>query len=93
MERTPFIMKKGRRRMTLENVFIIKIGNGFFSGYDDNKVTFVLDNQPGAMSLAKRYDSLNKAKEDATIFNGKIVRIEKGENHANNRNWRYSEFV
>ena len=93
LERTPFIMKKGRRRMTLENVFIIKIGNGFFSGYDDNKVTFVLDNQPGAMSLAKRYDSLNKAKEDATIFNGKIVRIEKGENHANNRNWRYSEFV
>lgn len=55
--------------------FIIRTEKGFFTGFDDNKVTYVVDNQPYAQVCAIHYDTKEEAQEDADIFGGTVVNI------------------
>lgn len=55
--------------------FIIKTGKGYFTGFDDNKVTYVVDNHPYAHAVAIHYETKEEAQEDADIFGGTVVNI------------------
>ena len=59
----------------LGNEFVIKINNGYFTGFEDNKVTYILDNQPYAYAIAMHYDTKEEAKKDADVFGGQVVNV------------------
>lgn len=59
----------------LGNEFVIKINNGYFTGFKGTKVTYILDNQPYAYAIAMHYDAKEEAKKDADIFGGQVVNV------------------
>lgn len=60
-----------------EPKYYVKIGNGYFSGYDESKVTYVLDNAPGELTYALVYDDKHEAETDASDIGGEVVLVEK----------------
>lgn len=55
--------------------WVVKIGKGFFTGYDDTKVTFTLDNFPGELDRRIVYDDLHEAESDAEDIGGEVVEL------------------
>lgn len=53
----------------------VKIGKGYFSGYDETKVTYVLDNFPGETARRIVYDDLNEAESDANDIGGEVEEV------------------
>lgn len=57
--------------------WVVKIGKGYFSGYDETKVTYVLDNCPGEIARRIVYDDLNEAESDANDIGGEVEEVTK----------------
>ena len=55
--------------------FIIRTEKGFFTGFDEEKVTYVVETHPYAQACAIHYDTIEEAQEDADIFGGTVVNI------------------
>ena len=58
-----------------EPQWVVKIGNGYFSGYDELLITYVLDDVPGALDGRIVYDNLHEAETDADKVGGTIESI------------------
>lgn len=56
-------------------MYMIEVGNGFFSGFTENLVTFVLDEIPGAMKEVKIFTDKEKANKVADQIGGKVVLV------------------
>lgn len=68
----PLVVKKTVKK---EPKWVVKIGKGYFSGYDETKVTYVLDNSPGEIAQRILYDDFNKAKSDADDIGGVVEEV------------------
>lgn len=55
-----------------ESRWVVKIGKGYFSGYDELAVTYVLDDIPGALDGRIVYDNLHEAETDADNVGGTV---------------------
>lgn len=55
--------------------WVVKIGKGYFSGYNETKVTYVLDNFPGEIARRIVYDDLNEAESDANDIGGEVEEV------------------
>lgn len=58
-----------------EPQWVVKIGKGYFSGYDETKVTYVLDNFPGEIARRIVYEDLNEAESDANDIGGEVEEV------------------
>ena len=56
-------------------MYMIEIGNGFFSGFNENLVTFILDEILGAMKEVKTFTDKEKANKRADQIGGKVVPV------------------
>lgn len=61
----------------MENKFVIKTGKGFFTGFDENKITYIVDNAPNSYECAIHYETEEEAREDAGVFDGQVININK----------------
>lgn len=52
--------------------WVVKIGKGYFSGYDELAVTYVLDDMPDALYGRIVYDDLHEAQTDADNIGGTV---------------------
>lgn len=59
-------------------VWYVKIGKGYFSGFDDTKVTYVIDDAPGALAQRIKYDSKEEAEMDALQIGGTVEEVAEG---------------
>ena len=55
-----------------EPLYCIKIGKGYFSGFDETKVTYIIDDAPGALAQRIKYDSKEEAEMDAIQIGGTV---------------------
>lgn len=55
-----------------EPQWVVKIGKGYFSGYDELTVTYVLDNMIGELRERAVYTNLHEAETDADTIGGVV---------------------
>ena len=58
-----------------EQLYCVKIGKGYFSGFDETKVTYVIDDAPGALAQRVKYDSKEEAEMDALQIGGTVEEV------------------
>ena len=63
-----YTVEKGQR-------WVVKVGKGYFTGYDETKVTYALDNFPGEIARRIVYDDLNEAESDANDIGGEVEEV------------------
>ncbi|MER2226140.1 MAG: hypothetical protein ABS916_03705 [Carnobacterium sp.] len=66
-------MKKNHK--LIEHKWVVKLGKGYFSGYDETKVTYVIDDMPGALDGRIVYNNLHEAKLDANNIGGQAEEV------------------
>ena len=62
-----------------EPLYCVKIGKGYFSGFDDTKVTYVIDDAPGALAQRVKYETREEAEMDAIQIGGTVEEVRKDE--------------
>lgn len=55
--------------------WVIKIGKGYFSGYEETKVTYVLDDMPGALDERVIYENKEEARAVKDVIGGIIEEV------------------
>ena len=50
--------------------YVVRIGHGYFCGYDELKIVFILDNQPGSMNTVIKYSDKTEAQSIADAIGG-----------------------
>ncbi len=55
--------------------FVVTNGYLYFVEWDDTRAVIAIDNQPGILSVVKRFDSFDQAKKVADLLNWKVVAI------------------
>lgn len=58
-----------------EPLYCVKIGKGYFSGFDDTKVTYVIDDAPGALAQRVKYETREEAEMDAIQIGGTVEEV------------------
>ncbi|EQA3606482.1 MAG: DUF1642 domain-containing protein [Enterococcus hirae] len=58
-----------------EPMYCVKIGKGYFSGFDDTKVTYVIDDAPGALAQRVKYETREEAEMDAIQIGGTVEEV------------------
>ncbi|EMF0076573.1 DUF1642 domain-containing protein [Enterococcus hirae] len=61
-----------------EPMYCVKIGKGYFSGFDDTKVTYVIDDAPGALAQRVKYETREEAEMDAIQIGGTVEEVAEG---------------
>lgn len=61
-----------------EPLYCVKIGKGYFSGFDETKVTYVLDDAPGSLARRVTYKDKNEAEMDAIQIGGIVEEVAEG---------------
>lgn len=61
-----------------EPSYCVKIGKGYFSGFDETKVTYVLDDAPGSLARRVTYKDKNEAEMDALQIGGIVEEVAEG---------------
>ena len=61
-----------------EPLYCVKIGKGYFSGFDETKVTYIIDDAPGALAQRIKYDSKEEAEMDALQIGGTVEEVVEG---------------
>ena len=61
-----------------EPLYCVKIGKGYFSGFDETKVTYVIDDAPGALAQRIKYNSKEEAEMDAIQIGGTVEEVVEG---------------
>ncbi len=61
-----------------EPSYCVKIGKGYFSGFDETKVTYVIDDASGALAQRVKYDSKEEAEMDALQIGGTVEEVVEG---------------
>lgn len=61
-----------------ETLYCVKIGKGYFSGFDETKVTYVIDDAPGALAQRIKYNSKEEAEMDAIQIGGTVEEVAEG---------------
>ena len=61
-----------------EPLYCVKIGKGYFSGFDDTKVTYVIDDAPGALAQRVKYETREEAEMDAIQIGGTVEEVVEG---------------
>lgn len=61
-----------------EPLYCVKIGKGYFSGFDETKVTYIIDDAPGALAQRIKYDSKEEAEMDAIQIGGTVEEVVEG---------------
>ncbi|WP_270659654.1 DUF1642 domain-containing protein [Enterococcus thailandicus] len=61
-----------------EPLYCVKIGKGYFSGFDETKVTYVIDDVPGSLTQRIKYDSKEEAEMDALQIGGTVEEMVEG---------------
>lgn len=61
-----------------EPLYCVKIGKGYFSGFDETKVTYVIDDAPGALAQRIKYNSKEEAEMDAIQIGGTVEEVAEG---------------
>lgn len=61
-----------------EPLYCVKIGKGYFSGFDDTKVTYVIDDAPGALAQRVKYETREEAEMDAIQIGGIVEEVVEG---------------
>ncbi|WP_437439477.1 DUF1642 domain-containing protein [Enterococcus faecium] len=61
-----------------EPLYCVKIGKGYFSGFDDTKVTYVIDDDPGALAQRVKYETREEAEMDAIQIGGTVEEVVEG---------------
>ncbi|MCR1913537.1 MULTISPECIES: hypothetical protein [Enterococcus] len=56
-------------------LYCVKIGKGYFSGFDETKVTYIIDDAPGALAQRIKYDSKEEAEMDAIQIGGTVEEV------------------
>ncbi|MEG7645881.1 hypothetical protein SQH80_13195 [Enterococcus faecium] len=56
-------------------MYCVKIGKGYFSGFDETKVTYVIDDAPGALAQRIKYNSKEEAEMDAIQIGGTVEEV------------------
>ncbi|EOE6415227.1 DUF1642 domain-containing protein [Enterococcus hirae] len=58
-----------------EQLYCVKIGKGYFSGFDETKVTYVIDDAPGALAQRVKYETREEAEMDAIQIGGTVEEV------------------
>ena len=58
-----------------EPLYCVKIGKGYFSGFDETKVTYVIDDAPGALAQRVKYETREEAEMDAIQIGGTVEEV------------------
>ena len=58
-----------------EPLYCVKIGKGYFSGFDDTKVTYVIDDAPGALAQRVKYETREEAEMDSIQIGGTVEEV------------------
>lgn len=58
-----------------ESLYCVKIGKGYFSGFDETKVTYVIDDAPGALAQRVKYETREEAEMDAIQIGGTVEEV------------------
>lgn len=61
-----------------EPSYCVKIGKGYFSGFDETKVTYVIDDAPESLAQRIKYDSKEEAEMDARQIGGTVEEVVEG---------------
>lgn len=61
-----------------EPLYCVKIGKGYFSGFDETKVTYVIDDAPGALAQRVKYETREEAEMDAIQIGGTVEEVAEG---------------
>lgn len=61
-----------------EHSYCVKIGKGYFSGFDETKVTYVLDDAPGSLARRVIYKGKDEAEMDAIQIGGTVEEVAEG---------------
>lgn len=56
-------------------LYCVKIGKGYFSGWDENKVTYVIDDAPGALAQRVKYETREESEMDAIQIGGTVEEV------------------
>ena len=66
---------KGGYEVKNEPLYCVKIGKGYFSGFDETKVTYVIDDAPGALAQRVKYETREEAEMDAIQIGGTVEEV------------------
>lgn len=58
-----------------EPLYCVKIGKGYFSGWDETKVTYVIDDAPDALAQRVKYETREEAEMDAIEVGGTVEEV------------------
>ena len=58
-----------------EPLYCVKVGKGYFSGFDETKVTYVIDDAPGALAQRVKYETREEAEMDAIQIGGTVEEV------------------
>ena len=58
-----------------EPLYCVKIGKGYFSGFDETIVTYVIDDAPGALAQRVKYETREEAEMDAIQIGGTVEEV------------------
>lgn len=61
-----------------EPLYCVKIGKGYFSGWDETKVTYVIDDAPDALAQRVKYETREEAEMDAIEVGGTVEEVAEG---------------
>ncbi|HGF8211264.1 TPA: DUF1642 domain-containing protein [Enterococcus faecium] len=61
-----------------ESLYCVKIGRGYFSGWDETKVTYVIDDAPDALAQRVKYETREEAEMDAIQIGGTVEEVVEG---------------
>lgn len=55
--------------------YVVKIGNGYFSGYEDVEARVIFDDLPGFLILRERFDNKEQAEKVAEHIGGEVEEL------------------
>ncbi len=56
----------------------MKIGKGYFSGWDETKVTYLIDDASDALAQRVKYETREEAEMDAIEVGGTVEEVTEG---------------
>lgn len=58
-----------------EKEYVVKIGNGYFAGYDEIEARVIFDDLPGFLIFRKVFNNIEQAEEVAEHIGGEVEEL------------------
>lgn len=55
--------------------YVVKIGNGYFAGYNDIEATIIFDDLPGFLIFRKVFNNIEQAEKVAEHIGGEVEEV------------------